>query len=120
MVRPWKPFSATTMPVRPVRRASLKAASFASAPELQKNTRASGSPNRAVSRSASRIAGSVAARLLVWPSVANCVDTASTRRGSAWPSALTAMPASRSTYSRPSTSHTRAPDPRTSMTGGVP
>ena len=38
VVRPWKAPSAATMPVRPVRRASLMAASSASAPELQKNT----------------------------------------------------------------------------------
>ena len=38
VVRPWKAPSAATMPVRPVRRASLMAASRASAPELQKKT----------------------------------------------------------------------------------
>ncbi len=40
MVRPWKaPWAATSL-VRPVSRVSLKATSLASAPELQKNTRA--------------------------------------------------------------------------------
>ena len=48
--------------VRPVRRASLNAASLASAPELQKNTRPS-RPVRSSSRSASRTAGSFATRL---------------------------------------------------------
>ena len=38
MLRPWKAPSAATMPVRPVRRASLMAASSASVPELQKKT----------------------------------------------------------------------------------
>ena len=38
MVRPWKAPSAATIRVRPVRRASLNAASLASAPELQKKT----------------------------------------------------------------------------------
>jgi hypothetical protein len=54
---------------RPVRRLSLKAASFASAPLLAKNTL----PSRPVSdssRSASRSDGSLATRLDVWPSVA--------------------------------------------------
>ena len=37
--------------------------------------------------------------------------TASTRAGWAWPSALTAMPPSRSTYSLPSSSQTWAPSP---------
>ena len=38
MVRPWKEPSAVSTSGRPVRRLILKAASFASAPELQKNT----------------------------------------------------------------------------------
>ena len=38
MVRPWKPPSAATTWVRPVRRVSLNAASLASVPELVKNT----------------------------------------------------------------------------------
>ena len=83
IVRPWKELCATTMRVRPVRRAILKAASFASAPELQKNTRADGSPTICTSLSASRMAGSVACRLLVWPIVDSWSVTASTRRGSA-------------------------------------
>ena len=38
MVRPWKAPSAATIPLRPVRRLSLMAASIASAPELAKKT----------------------------------------------------------------------------------
>ena len=38
MVRPWKPCSAATSWVRPVRRVSLNAASLASVPELVKKT----------------------------------------------------------------------------------
>jgi len=71
IVRPWNPFAATTTCWRPVSRESLKAASFASAPELQKNTRAAGMPVSATSRSARSMAGCVATRLLVWPSVAS-------------------------------------------------
>ena len=52
IVRPWKPPSVATTWVRPVSRDSLNAASFASAPELQKNTRP-GRPARASSSSAS-------------------------------------------------------------------
>ena len=61
MVRPWKPPSAATSAGRPVRRAILKAASFASAPDDAKNTRPS-RPVRASSRSASCNDGSLATR----------------------------------------------------------
>ncbi len=57
MVRPWKPFSVATIRDRPVRRAILKAASFASAPELQKNARP-GTPQRSSNASARVTAGS--------------------------------------------------------------
>ncbi len=58
VVRPWKAPSAATMPVRPVRRASLMAASRASAPELQKNTfEPAGAPASESSRSASSTCG---------------------------------------------------------------
>ena len=86
MVRPWKERSATTTRVRPVRRVSLKAASLASAPELQKNTRPPRSPDgssRLTSRSASAMAGSVMARLLVWPIVDACAVMAATTSGCA-------------------------------------
>ena len=52
MVRPWKAPSAATTLVRPVRRASLIAASLASAPELAKNTFGPAAPARTSSRSA--------------------------------------------------------------------
>ena len=94
-MRPWKAPSAATTDGRPVRRTILKAASFASAPELAKKTRPS-RPVRASSRSASRSDGSLATRLDVWPSVATWVDTAWTTAGWACPRALTAMPATRS------------------------
>ena len=57
-VRPWKPPCSTTKrpPGRRLR-ASFSAASLASAPELQKNTLPPS--ERAVSRSASRVIGSV-------------------------------------------------------------
>ena len=57
-VRPWKPPSSATMRVRPVAlRAILSAASFASAPELQKN--ACAPPSRSERSPASRSIGSV-------------------------------------------------------------
>ena len=59
IVRPWKaPSSTTISPPRRCLRASLIAASFASAPELHRKTRAPGSKLSA-SRSASRAPGSV-------------------------------------------------------------
>ncbi len=57
-VRPWKPPSSATTPGFPVAlRAYFSAASFASAPELQKN--AAAPPNRAESRFASVSIGSL-------------------------------------------------------------
>jgi hypothetical protein len=55
MVRPCQPPASETMAFRPVCfRARLSAFSFASAPELQKNTRFKGSGERRASSSASR------------------------------------------------------------------
>ncbi|CFE64394.1 Uncharacterised protein [Mycobacterium tuberculosis] len=97
MVRPWKASWAATSFVRPVSRDSLNAASLASAPELQKNTRVRWSaPSSATSSSASAMPGSVAYRLEVCPSVDICRVTASMTAGWRWPSTLTAMPPSRS------------------------
>ncbi len=112
-MRPWKaPSQATQPPPGRSRRDSFSAASFASAPELVNSTRLSGpAPTSALSRSASSMPGAWAARLLVWPSVLICRVTASTTAGWAWPSRLTAMPPSRSTYCVPSTSQTVAPLP---------
>ena len=97
MVRPWKAPSVATRWVRPVRRVSLIAASLASAPELAKNTLPGPESSRASSRSASSTCGRVAKKLETWPSVDSWVVTASTSAGWPWPSALTAMPPSRST-----------------------
>ena len=95
MVRPWKLPSAATMVVRPVRRVALKAASFASVPELVKNTLPS-APISSSSFSASSICGVDVKKFETCPRVVSCVVTASTIAGWAWPSALTAMPPSRS------------------------
>ncbi len=97
MVRPWKAPSAATTRVRPVRRVILNAASRASAPLLHRNTREpSGASRRPSSRSASATCGPVAKKFETWPSVDICAVTAPTSVGCACPSALTAMPASRS------------------------
>ena len=124
MVRPWKDPSAATSRVRPVRRVSLRAASLASVPELLKNTRPVSDPldhpSRPRSRSASSTCGSVLKKLETWPRVDSWAVTASTRAGWACPRVLTAMPPSRSTYSLPSVSHTRAPRPRDSASAGGP
>src|SRR6202042_208718 len=112
IVRPWKPPCAATSLVRPVRRESLNAASLASVPELQNNTRASASPpRRPTSASASAMPGSAAYKLEVCPSVDICRVTASSTAGCPCPSTLTAMPPSRSRYDLPSTSVTTAPLP---------
>jgi hypothetical protein len=98
MVRPWKLCSAATITGRPGpcwRRTSLSAASFASVPELQKNTRAS-ARSRASSFSASRTAGSCTNRLLVCAILPTWAVTAPTMAGWAWPRAETATPPIRS------------------------
>ncbi len=119
MVRPWKPPSVATMCVRPVSRPILKAPSLASAPELQKNTLPS-RPKRWSSCSASATGGSATKRLETCPREAIWVETASTIAGWAWPSALTAIPPTKSTYAVPSASHTVLPAPRTRGSRGVP
>ncbi len=119
IVRPWKLPSIATRWVRPVRRVSLSAASLASVPELAKKTLPS-APRSDRSRSASATCGSVAKKLDTCPSVESCSVTADTSAGCAWPSAFTAIPPSRSRYSRPSASHTRAPLPRVSTSLGGP
>ncbi len=95
MVRPWKAPSVATTPVLPVSRPILNAASLASAPELAKNTRP-GRPKSWSSRSASATGGSAMKRLETWPRLATCRETASTTAGWAVPSALTAMPPTKS------------------------
>lgn len=118
-MRPWKPPSVATMWVRPVSRPILKAASLASAPELQKNTRPS-RPKRWRSRSARATVGSAMKKLEMCPRDAICVLTASTIAGWAWPRALVAMPPTKSRYARSPASHTRVPAPRTNGSLGVP
>lgn len=98
----------------------LRAASLASAPELQKNTRPPSRSNRSSSRSASRTVGSAMNRLETWPSCPICAVTASITAGWAVPSAFTAIPPTRSRYSLPSASQKVEPAPRTSGIRGVP
>ena len=125
-VRPWKLFSAATMTGRPApwrRRTTLTAASLASVPEFAKKTRPSAGPpalpSRPSSRSASATSPSCRNRLDVCAMLFTWRVTASVTAGCACPSALTAMPAIRSVYSRPSASQTRQPWPRTRATGGT-
>ncbi len=97
VVRPWKAPSAATMPVRPVRRASLTAASIASVPLLQKKTaQPSGAPASVSSRSASSTCGMEVKKFETWTSCPACLEIAVTRAGWLWPRALTAMPPTRS------------------------
>jgi hypothetical protein len=96
-------------------RTSLSAASFASAPELQKNTV---EPNeRAVSRSASRTIGAFQKRLETCMSRAACSWIAATTCGWQWPVLQTAMPERKSRYSVPSTSTRTQPSPASNSTG---
>ena len=115
IVRPWKPPSAATTVPRPVRRASLNAASFASVPELAKNTRPPRVPagsSSASSRSARRTVGSFMTRLLVCPEHVDLgADRRRPLRGGRGPSEFTAIPATRSRYSRGV-----VPDPRFAAT----
>ena len=120
MVRPWKAPSAATRCVRPVRRVSLNAASLASVPELVKKTFAGPASSRETSLSASSTWAGLVKKFEMWPSVCSWVVTASTSAGWPWPSALTAIPPSRSTYSLPRSSHTWAPSPRTRVSLGGP
>ena len=89
----------------------MSAASFASAPELQKNTRSA--KVCAVSRAASRSAGSLVNQFETCQSFLACSSSARTIAGWQWPSAVTATPLAKSMYIRPSWSQTREPSPRT-------
>ena len=98
-----------TILVRPLIRVILKAASFASVPELVKNTLGSPVPlgsTSAPSRSAKLTWAGVAKKLDTWPKVASWPVIADSTVGWAWPSALTARPDNRSRYFRPSASQT--------------
>ena len=73
------------------------AASSASAPELQKNTfDPAGAPASESSRSASSTCGTEVKKFDTCTSWPACLDTAATSAGWLWPSALTAMPPTRS------------------------
>src|SRR6266849_5880453 len=96
-------------------RATLIAASLASAPELQKNTR--DGKESWTSRRARSTWGRVKYRLDVWMRICAWAATAEATAGWAWPRRLTAIPATRSRYSRPDSSYTRQPLPRTKVTG---
>ncbi len=99
-VRPWKDRNADSTPWRPrpwYLRASLMAASLASAPEFWNSTcPGSSSPvpdrMRASSRLATSIWGTVANRLETCRSVAACSARAVATRGWLWPRLVTARP----------------------------
>ena len=102
-VRPWNAPRKAMIPGRPVtRRASFRAASMVSEPELRNSTESSGSGNVSASIAASRTVGSE--KPIAWTgpmSRSTCAWTAAVTRGWAWPSAVTAMPLAKSRYSRP-------------------
>ncbi len=99
-VRPWNdPYTLTTTcrPRPPHLRASLMAHSFASAPELQKNTcPVVGSVASPETNASIVVATSgptvVPNRLDVWSSVVACAYSASATAGWLWPSEVTASP----------------------------
>ena len=97
-MRPWNARRKATIPGRPVSlRASLRAPSTASAPELQKKTCGSSkNGHRAPIRSASSMLRVLCTTTDVWISVAACSAMAATTRGWACPVVFTAMPAPRS------------------------
>ena len=119
--RPWNAFSMTmiagsAMPRSwPYLRATLIAASFASSPELQKNT--SSSPVISAMRSAACSCSGIWNRFELWMMRPICSVSARVRRGWLWPSVFTAMPASASRYFLPASSHSHTPWPRTNATG---
>lgn len=96
-------------------RTSLIAASLASVPELHRNTFCA-KRDAVTSSSASFSGGALKNTLLVCHSLPACSVSAAIRSGSLCPNPLTAMPEDRSRYSRPWSSHTRLPWPRSSTT----
>ena len=96
----------TSLPVAP--RARWTASIVDSVPEFVK--RQCGRPQRRLSSSATTIEPSVGAAKCV-PSSMRAL-TAAAITGLAWPTHMTPKPLWKSTYSLPSTSHTRAPSPR--------
>ena len=96
-------------------RTSFRAASLASAPELQKNT---ADPNdRSHSRSASRFIGAFQYRFETCISRAACSWIAATTCGWQWPVLHTATPERKSRYSTPSESTSTQPEPDANSTG---
>jgi hypothetical protein len=103
------------------RRASLKAASLASVPELVKKTlEPAGAMLSARSFSARAICVGLVKKFETCPRVASWLEITEVTNGWACPRALTAIPPSRSRYSLPSASQTRQPAPRTRTRWGVP
>jgi hypothetical protein len=84
--------------------------SFASAPELQKNTESA--KLASTSRCASRSACGMRYRFEQWINLAACPAMAETRTGWLWPIAVVAMPAPKSRNRRPPSVHSQAPSPR--------
>src|SRR5215218_3967906 len=101
----------TLLPVSP--RARWTASMVDSVPELVK--RQCGSPQRRRSSSATVIEPSVGAAK--WVPASMRAFTAAAITGFAWPTHITPKPLWKSRYSLPSTSHTRAPSPRSRYTG---
>src|SRR4051795_124064 len=101
-------------PVRRLR-ASLIAASLASAPELVKNTPPPS--EQSTSRCASSTPGSLKYRLPVWISRPAWSRIAATTCGWQCPTLVTEMPHRKSRYSLPASSHSREPSPRTNVRG---
>ena len=97
-VRPWKPPLNATIPGRPVvRRASLRAASIASDPELRNITVSSGAGKVAASAAASRTTGSAKPIAPVGTiSRSTCSWIARVTAGWLWPRAETAIPLAKS------------------------
>src|SRR3989338_7579718 len=120
-VRPWKLPSVTiivglrTFCLWPYRRASLIAASLASAPELQKNTLSIwASLHR---RSASSACNGISYQFDTCTSLPAWSQRARATDGCAWPRLHTPTPDSASSYFLPALSVSQAPSPRTKATG---
>ncbi len=105
-VRPWNAPRKAMIPGRPVtRRASLRAPSMVSEPELRNNTESSGSGNVSASIRASRTVGSENPIAWTGPiSRSTWAWIAAVTRGWAWPRVVTAIPLAKSRYSRPAVS----------------
>jgi hypothetical protein len=96
VLRPWKAPCAAMMPGRPVRRASLIAASIDSVPEFVKKTRDPSEARRLQERLGELDLGAGGEEVGDVDDLANLLGDGGDELGWLWPSALTAMPASRS------------------------